>query len=70
MRYRNGQVSELAAWKILECLARAAMVLEEGTEDPNVEVAHEQVAHFDIKPQNSKLVPSPSTDQVHSKLTE
>jgi hypothetical protein len=62
MRYRNGIVSEEAAWKIFECLIRGALVLEEGHEgDPNLQAPHESIAHFDIKPSNSKSVAVSST---------
>jgi hypothetical protein len=44
-------------WRIFTCLAKAILVLEQGTEDPNMgDPSHAYpIAHFDIKPQNGKL---------------
>jgi hypothetical protein len=44
-------------WRIFACLAKAILVLETGTEDPDVaDPTHVYpIAHFDIKPPNGKL---------------
>lgn len=42
-------------WRLFECLARGALVLEEGHEGPyNPNYRHTPVAHFDLKPSNSE----------------
>jgi hypothetical protein len=49
---------EIDLWGILECLARAAMVLDEGHEDPsNPSSIGKPIAHFDLKPSNSRSLP-------------
>lgn len=58
MWYSNLVVSELSIWRVFECFARGAMVLDEGHEPnkmphPN----HRPIAHFDIKPSNSEVSP-------------
>ena len=47
-------------WRVLDCMAKALEVLEHGTEDPAVESWDTPIAHFDIKPPNTKLEIPPS----------
>ena len=55
--YSNRTLREIHLWKILECLAKGALVLEQGHEgDYDPQYLHRPVAHFDIKPNNSELV--------------
>jgi len=52
-----GDLPEENIWRILGCLAKAGLVLAKGTEDPDApdEVTWPHpIAHFDIKPGNSK----------------
>jgi len=53
--------TELECWLILECLARAAVVLELGREDlpyprPIRQPYGVGIAHFDLKPNNGKFI--------------
>lgn len=41
-------------WRLFECLARGLLILENGSEDPAAAPWTRKIAHFDIKPQNSK----------------
>jgi hypothetical protein len=59
MWHRHARLSEWAVWCIMECLARAAMVLELGHEGgSNRDPLHKPIAHFDLKPSNSKYLGS------------
>jgi serine/threonine protein kinase len=54
---KYGDIPEKTIWRILGCLAKAALVLEKGTEDPDAPdeaTWPHPIAHFDIKPANSK----------------
>jgi serine/threonine protein kinase len=54
---KYGYIPEENIWRILRCLAKAALVLEKGTEDPDAPddaTWPHPIAHFDIKPGNSK----------------
>jgi serine/threonine protein kinase len=42
-------------WRLMGCLARALVILECGTENPQAPAVNwRQIAHFDLKPANSK----------------
>jgi hypothetical protein len=54
---KYGDIPEENIWRILGCRAKAALVLEMGTEDPDAPgeaTWPHPIAHFDIKPANSK----------------
>lgn len=54
--YSNRTLREIHLWKILECLAKGALVLEQGHEgDYDPQYLHRPVAHFDIKLNNSEF---------------
>lgn len=58
IKYRGIMPPEIDLWAILECLARAAMVLDVGHEDPsNPSSIGKPIAHFDLKPSNSRSLP-------------